>query len=837
MEFEKKFQITKKIACARHDELFGVFEQKLKPEEEKALKFLYAYMPLSDLAEYDGDFFLKHVKSALKAKGEISWGSEMPEKIFYHFVLPQRINNENLDSFRTVYYDELKKRIEGLEMYEAALEINHWCHEKVEYQPADIRTSSPMATVKTAFGRCGEESTLAVAALRTVCIPARQVYTPRWAHSDDNHAWVEVWINGTWYFLGACEPEPVLNLGWFNEPASRAMLIHARVFGEYSGSEEINSINTQFTNINVTNRYAETFKQTIKVVDKNGKPVQGANVEFQIYNYAEFYPLAVKKTDKNGECYLTTGLGDLIVWANTEKDYGYKKITVGKNEIVSLELSGINESFEQLEFMPPAASQYVKLTVSEEQKEKNKTRLQYEDSVRNAYVDKFLKEFDFREVAAKGSLPLDWYKYIEKSRGNSNQILRFMLAHRGNAKIWVEPLLSVISDKDLRDTRTEILNNHLENSLIWANRYDKETFVNFVLSPRIANEMLVAYRGFLIESFGEEFAQKSREDINHLIKYVKGNIEINNDFQQYSLPITPIGVYNLKVSDSFSRDIFFVAVCRSFGIPARLEPGTSVPQYKDKDQWIDVWLDEQPPVIQKVKIEFKTNQKNLNFVPQYFHHFSLAQFTGNNFKTLQLEYYKDINKLGKIELKPGKYRLITSNRLETGKILVNMEFFDISADTLIYIEIPLEESVLEYGSIDLQGKVIDENSNEIALKEIIGSGKTVIVMIDPGTEPGKHLLNDFNLNKEKLEKTGAKFVFILPEKMMAEDLKQNKYNLPANTKTVIALPKTLESLTLGENTVKNPVLPLVIIQQSDNTVIYRSSGYAIGRGNSILRKL
>lgn len=59
----------------------------------------------------------------------------------------------------------------------------------------------------------GEESTFLVAALRSVGIPARQVYTPRWAHTDDNHAWVEAWADGKWYFLGACEPEPVLISG------------------------------------------------------------------------------------------------------------------------------------------------------------------------------------------------------------------------------------------------------------------------------------------------------------------------------------------------------------------------------------------------------------------------------------------------------------------------------------------------------------------------------------------------------------------------------------------------------------------------------------------------
>ena len=100
-------------------------------------------------------------------------------------------------------------------------------------------SSSPLASVKTAYGRCGEESTFTVAALRAVGIPARQVYTPRWAHTDDNHAWVEAWADGHWYFFGACEPEPVLNLGWFNSPASRGMLMHTKVFGRYNGPEEI----------------------------------------------------------------------------------------------------------------------------------------------------------------------------------------------------------------------------------------------------------------------------------------------------------------------------------------------------------------------------------------------------------------------------------------------------------------------------------------------------------------------------------------------------------------------------------------------------------------------
>ena len=197
----------------------------LSRAEREAMEFLYAYMPLSDLADYEPQFFLQQVRYAFKAREEMPWGKDIPEDVFRHFVLVYRVNNENLDTARMVFYRELKERVQGMSIEEAALEVNHWCHEHVAYRASDSRTSAPLATMRTSLGRCGEESTFAVTAMRAVGIPARQCYTPRWAHCDDNHAWVEAWVDGQWHFLGACEPEPMLDLGWFNEPASRTLLL------------------------------------------------------------------------------------------------------------------------------------------------------------------------------------------------------------------------------------------------------------------------------------------------------------------------------------------------------------------------------------------------------------------------------------------------------------------------------------------------------------------------------------------------------------------------------------------------------------------------------------
>ena len=71
-------------------------------------------MPLSDLGDIPGDFFLANARKSLQTREDMNWGKSIPEDLFLHFVLPVRINNENLDSFRIVMYDEIKARVQNI---------------------------------------------------------------------------------------------------------------------------------------------------------------------------------------------------------------------------------------------------------------------------------------------------------------------------------------------------------------------------------------------------------------------------------------------------------------------------------------------------------------------------------------------------------------------------------------------------------------------------------------------------------------------------------------------------------------------------------------------------
>jgi hypothetical protein len=114
-EINNGYQARVKVYSPVRPELFILADTLHDDLRREAVQFLLAYMPLSDLAVYEPGLLLSQVDAALKTRTEMPWGSSVPADLFLHFVLPPRVNNENPDSFRLAYYDEIKNRIAGLD--------------------------------------------------------------------------------------------------------------------------------------------------------------------------------------------------------------------------------------------------------------------------------------------------------------------------------------------------------------------------------------------------------------------------------------------------------------------------------------------------------------------------------------------------------------------------------------------------------------------------------------------------------------------------------------------------------------------------------------------------
>ena len=651
-------------------------------------------MPLNDLADYNGDYFLASADIALKARKEAKWGKRIPDDIFLHYVLPYRVNNENLDSFRIVYYKEISARIKGMDLKDAALEINHWCHEKVTYQPSDIRTSSPMCTVLSARGRCGEESTFSVNALRTAGIPARQVYCPRWAHTDDNHAWVEVWIDGRWFYMGACEPEPVLDRGWFTEPARRAMLVQTRSFGAPYGKENYIITQRNFGLVNCLSKYAITKRLYVKVVDRDGNPAPNASVEFKLYNYSEFYTLASVPADERGISSFETGLGDLLVWASKGDDFNFAKVSVEQSDTVILKLdrtaNGSSET--DLDLTPPVVPVPM-AGPSEDLVARNKERLNQEDSIRSKYTSSWITPEQAETLAKELNIDTASVKHLlSKSMGNYKAISSFLRNTEIAKRTRALDILGVVAEKDLRDVNEMVLEDHLQNLRSPLNQgTDQEMFIDYVLNPRIANELLVAWRGRLLKSLPGDLVANAPRNPALIKDYIDRTIRISDDGNYYGTPLTPTGVDELKVSDRQSRSIYFVAISRTLGIPARLEPGSNVPQYFSGSEWHDVWFaDQKMPQERKGYITFIS--KETSPVPEYYINFTLARYENGHYTTLEYDFNKKVGDFrDELPLEPGNYMLVTGNRLSDSKILSSLSFFDLNPGQHLVVNINLRK--------------------------------------------------------------------------------------------------------------------------------------------------
>ncbi|MBP5327192.1 MAG: transglutaminase domain-containing protein [Bacteroidales bacterium] len=826
------FMQRKQLASGLTHQLFDGMDT-LDCETREALEFLYAYMPYSDLADYDQSFYLQQIKASFAAREYFEWGKKIPEDIFRHFVLVYRVNNENLDTARLLMQRELTPRIKGLSMYDAALEVNHWCHEHVAYRASDGRTSAPLATMKTSLGRCGEESTFAVTALRSVGIPARQCYTPRWAHCDDNHAWVEVFIadSNKWYFLGACEPDAELDMGWFAVPSTRCMMVHSKAFGRYNGDEEVVKETALYSELNLLNHYAPTKKVTITVYNSDNQPVEGADVKFKLYNYSEFFPLATIKTDKQGKASLTTGHGDLQIWASDGNKYNYIMLDIRKTaegEIyLTRNVDTQSENYvENIDVVPPVAG-VAKVTPCKKKADANAKRLVYEDSVRADYV----ASFPTREKCSNYN-DREW-AFIHNSEGNHHAIRLFIDKHKDNTAL-VYDYLSSYSDKDLRDIEEETLEAHITPI---DNKIPYDVYKKGILPARISNEMVRPWRVFLANEL------KQIKNANELITWTKENILVDDTGNYYNCPISPCGVYKLKHSDKHSRDIFFVAACRSLNIPSYLDNATNTIYVYDnmntgeKPEWRTISFELQNAIQPSASLTLTFKSTKELAKPIYWSHFSLAKYENGDFNTFDFEDDSRMYQFpATITLEPGYYCLTTGNRYSEGDVLARAEYFVVSEGEKVTKEIilrPLKSRLNEaQATIDPTQEIVPDMAT---VADYAGATGVLFIFVGDYKEPSKHLIKELQSLTNEYSAWGGMTYLVAPA-----SAKPITWKLP-NTDCIIRdasdkdpfEKQIVDALKLNLNN----DYPLVALVNNHGEIMFHSHGYSIGLAEQILKHL
>ena len=326
--------------------------RKVPKVHRAGMEWLIKHMPEEDLKNVTSDFLLENCELAYKAWKEASWGWEIPEDVFFEYVLPFANLNEKRESWRKDFY----YRFSGImrnsaSSYQAAASLNNKMFEMVGVKYSTKRSKAdqaPYESMESGLASCTGLSILLIDACRSIGVPARFVGTPMWYNNSGNHSWVEIWDNG-WHVTGAAEPTgDELNNVWFSGLANRAVEGHPK-YGIFAATWADSEIHfpmdwlpgiDSYNAVDVTASYIKNVDESlvpirIRTIDAKGERQQVAVVVTGDDNFSFEGVSKSEACDLNDHLTLMLPKGKEFI-IKTKHDQ--KKISIEKEEIIDLKI-------------------------------------------------------------------------------------------------------------------------------------------------------------------------------------------------------------------------------------------------------------------------------------------------------------------------------------------------------------------------------------------------------------------------------------------------------------------------------------------------------------------
>ncbi|MDE6515317.1 MAG: transglutaminase domain-containing protein, partial [Bacteroidales bacterium] len=385
---------------------------------------------------------------------------------------------------------------------------------------------------------------------------------------------------------------------------------------------------------------------------------------------------------------MTAGRGDMLVWASQGNRFGFAKAAFGRDSVLTVVLNRrLGDAFALALDMEPPVPTAPMVAVSSAQRMENDRRLQAEDALRDAYTATFLTEEDaWRHLAfiTDTALRRRAAVLLERSRGNHAVLEAFLAGVPTGGMERAVALLSVVSDKDLRDMEPTVLQDHFGYTSPRADIFDTAVWRHYVLNPRVRNEQLTPYKQYFQENLPDTLLMRMSGDPVWFAAYCMAQIDLQPDRNPQRVPVSPIGVWRHKVADGESLQIFYVSVLRSLGIPARLHEVTGKMQYMDvTGRWREVDFGERAALHPEQSLLRLTYAGTQPKDPVYYTHFTLSRHNGTAFDLLTFDESRETTwrryfQAGQM-VDTGYYLLCSGSRLAQGGVLAHLRAFNVLA--------------------------------------------------------------------------------------------------------------------------------------------------------------
>lgn len=824
------------------------FLKSRTPEQRRAASFLVAYMPPSDLAVATEAVLAEHLDMAFEARKDLPWSSRVSEDLFFHYVLPCCATQEPLEAWRAYLYERIAPRVRHLEsMVDVALEVNRWCGERFTYKPSQRRDQGVFENLKRGVGRCEEMMILYMAAARSVGLPVRACSTPLWSTCDSNHAWVEVWCDGAWHYLGACEPKDALDTAWFTVPARRAPIVLSRIYGVPEDQEGLYRVFDRSAIVNTTSVYARTGKVVVPTDP-------GSQVHFYVFNFGSLRPFARKDAGDDGTSTLELGPGEYFVTTSDgEHVTGWGTVTVTAGETTRAVLSDAAAPEGHLWLRYPPKTLPPPRPLEGGTPEGRETPPAPETEIPDDIwkVEHFEAD-DYPEVAARiqgHELEEATKEALASSLGNVDALARAIVRVGDDDLddlLWLITELPVL---DRIEATPEVLFDHLTCAKILRAAphatCDEETWRKFVLWPRMAHEPLRGWRWRLFWRYHHLLASdvtKTARSVNDLLSKTL----VATDGSASGSWKGPEAVIVSGLGTQAEITCAAVGVLRALGIPARSKEQHAWAEFFDGTQWQPLFPLEPDQFASKSGSEEAARAYEtpgtlaLSFRRKGrpvagFHDFAAIRLGKRYWAAAWPDTETDEEGQAAMKLPPGRYLFNTGVRNKNGDPYVFFAQLTVEAGEEVRLDVTLDMPIEDLDESDLLVRKLDAMPG-LALQYLSkapddrGEATSLFVFFTLQSEPSKSMLPRIGALAKEEEGLATTYVYLGEDEEAARAFAE-EHGLVGEGRGLARADasEAIEKLGLPNQDGALTVLPsILLVRRADKKILYWEEGFNLG---------
>lgn len=344
---------------------------------------------------------------------------------------------------------------------------------------------------------------------------------------------------------------------------------------------------------------------------------------------------------------------------------------------------------------------------------------------------------------------------------------------------------------------------------------------DYVLCPRVSDEMLVPVRAEILERFGEAERRDMAENPARIADWIYKHIRCAPELDYDALFTTPAAALRTGFASPRSQDVLFVAICRALGVPARLNPADLQPEYWQNDAF----------VAPRPRTATLSLVRPAGAAPKYFEDFTIARLDRGEYRTLDLSAAGWQGDALTFPAEPGEYRLLTANRLPNGDIHASALQIRLGAGENRSVELrffpaQLSEMLADYPIDDF---ALDSGASIASAT----SGGAILMRLNPGAEPTEHLLGEILAQADAFD--ALRPAFVLSGSTRENELLHRVLARFPGAPVLTGGRETEWALLARQVYVDPGKLPLAIVADRSLHAIYAASGYNVGLASMLVK--